>query len=167
MVTLVQALLRLIGVFSILRAVDTAGAVITTFNLYSGSSNVTVPYVPMLISLFLQLIISVLLFMAAPKLARVIVGRDKELHRDCTMDAALIISTAMVIAAWGLVRLSDYVYQILLEYKQSGSVHLSNQDTYFLLVNLGLILAAFLMVKKAPALLRKLKGSEEIAKAAE
>ncbi|GAA5495875.1 hypothetical protein Rhal01_02056 [Rubritalea halochordaticola] len=166
MITLIQALLRLLGVYFILRSINSVITFISILGLNydpseSGSKFIAISVTTTAIAILLQLIVAVGLILIAPKLARMIVGRDKEIPSSPSLDLAVVVSSAMLIAAWSIIRMVDYIYQILLAIKHNEEPSpLTEEDTYHIIVNIALFLTAVFLIKKSPVILKKLKAMD-------
>ena len=164
---LVQALLRILGIFYCIKSVDTiAGGVyalvlhksMMSAELSEGCPN---PWALLLPLIFLYLLIAFGLFLAAPTLSRLIVPKSKDKGLDCgSLDLAVVVSSAMLISVWAFLRLVDYVTQFVDVYVSEGEVSVPESGVFFIICNLIVMLTGFLMIKKMPKLLKWLKTSK-------
>ena len=153
------------GIFYCVSSIDVAASSINYIYLERYSEmNELVGFMPsvwaiLLASVLFYLILAFSLFLAAPTLSRLIVPAKYDKQMECgSLDVAVITSSAMLIAGWVFMRLVDYGHGLVNDYQTNGAVDLSNGGVFYILSNLVILQASFLMVKKMPIVLKWLKS---------
>lgn len=162
---LVQSLIRIFGIFYCVKAIDSSAGSIYSYIIQKSFMSQDVagqmpnPLAILLPTMFLYLMIAVGLFLAAPVLSRLIVPEDSAKDMKCdSLDLAVITSASLLISAWVFIRIIDYAYPLIERYSGDEVFHISDSDIFYIISNLVILLATFLMIKRMPMILNWLKN---------
>ena len=162
---LVQSLIRIFGIFYCVKALDTSAGSIYAYIFQRSSygpelaDQMPNPLLLLLPTMFLYLLIAFGVFFSAPLLSKWIVPQSKDTDMECgALDIAVITSSALLISGWVFTRIIDQIYVWVAVYKNDGEFSVSDAEGFYLLTNLTLLLACFLMIKRMPNILKHFKN---------
>ena len=150
---LITALVRLLGLYFVIRAMDNAA--VPFFSLMMQASmlpNIPEYQLPNPWTMFLPMVgfyigLSALLFFAAPRIARVMIGSTAEVKVEVHWHETLLFSTGALIVAWAFVRLTDTAYSLVASAASNdGRYSIDDAMMTFIFLTVILLLAGALLI---------------------
>jgi len=152
---LVTALIRLLGLHFIVRALESAAAPLfaMTMQLSAIPGDPETPF-PNPWMIFLPMvgfyvILAAVIFFTAPKISQIIVGSKTGADAEVPWQDTLIFCTGGLIVAWAFVRLTDTVYRLVASAENSdGRYAMDNAMMIYLFMTAVLLGGGFLLIAK-------------------
>lgn len=169
--TLITGLIRLLGIYYLVSAMDNAAVPISLYTFQTALVDDELALqLPNAMPLFLGMAafyvaLTLVLFFAAPWLARKLTGERESDAAQVPMAEATIIAMALFIGAWALVRITDEI-RILMERASlgtDGEAPFDPATAIHIFLTAGLLGAAVLIVAKFPNLVRWMERRNEAA----
>jgi hypothetical protein len=152
---LVTALVRLLGLHFVIRAVESAASPL--FSIIMQLSTIPDdtqtpfpnPWVMFLPMVGFYVILAAVIFFAAPRISRMIVGSHSGENAEVPWQDTLIFCTGGLIVAWAFVRLTDTVYRIVASAEGTdGQYAMDNAMMVYLFMTAALLGGGFLLIAK-------------------
>ncbi len=153
--SLVTALVRLLGLYYVVRALDNAAAPLFTMIMRVSMMpedpefQVPNPWMTFLPMVAFYLVLAAAIFFTAPKIARLMIGAEVDRKAGVPWHETLLICTGGLIVAWAFVRLTDTVYRMMVSATHNGGRYsMDDAMMIFLFLTAVLLGAGVLLIAK-------------------
>ncbi len=159
LVSLVTALVRLLGLYFVVRALDDAATPFFTMIMQASMMpndpdfQFPNPWMMFLPMVAFYVVLAAVIFFTAPKIARLMIGAEVNGKADAKADVpwheTLLFCTGGLIIAWAFIRLTDTVYGLVVSAtNNNGQYSMDDAMMIYLFMTAVLLGAGFLLIAK-------------------
>ena len=167
---LITALIRLLGIFFIIRALDNAAAPFFMISAQAAfipeGSGIQTPN-PWLIFLPVvgfYIILALLVFFTAPRVAKIIIPSYANETSETHWHDTLLLCMGIFIMSWSFVRMTDKIYDIIsFSIDNDGRYFINNAMIIYLFMSIIVFGSGFLLVAKFHRISNWMTGRRKIA----
>lgn len=152
---LVTALVRMLGLYYIVKAVESAAgpffSMMLQLSVTPDDSEIPLanPWMMFLPMVAFYVILAAAIFVAAPKISRMMIGKDSGRDTEVPWCETLIFCTGVLIVAWAFVRITDTVYHLVASAaRNDGRDPFDNAMMVFLFLTAALLGGGILLIAK-------------------
>lgn len=152
---LVTALVRLLGLHFVIRAIESAASPFFSMIMQLSTipddvqTSFPNPWLMFLPMVGFYAILATVIFFAAPRISRMIVGSGSDENAEVPWHDTLIFCTGGLIVAWAFVRLTDTMYRIVASAEGTdGRYAMDNAMMIYLFMTAVLLGGGFILIAK-------------------
>ena len=152
---LITALVRLLGLYFVVKSVESAAgplfAMLMQISVLPDDPEVPLPnpWIVFLPMVAFYVLLAGVIFLFAPKISRMIIGRDSGSEAEVPWHETLIFCTGALIIAWAFVRSKDTVYRVVASAARSdGQYSFDNAMMIYLFLTAVLLGGGIVLVAR-------------------